>query len=223
MECTNGFVSLALNHLSGCPSHTHTATGAPDCHALVFLCKIHTAPLAEGGCSHRPTLMASQAWCCCSPAAHAASTEVLHIQSYNVLSLPAAASFFCQAQAQPDFPVQLTTALFTFHTPTGKRAWLCWSGCLRRKFRGRKAYWSHSSLSDPLHHSPGGFAAVTDTHGGLTARCQEQHGNARVWFTAQQAEAAGGRTGSSQAALSFTSTNAPPDYAAGNESILGYN
>lgn len=159
----------------------------------------------------------------CSPRCQHGGAAHTELRGHNVLSLPAAASFFCQAQAQPDFPVQLTTALFTFHTPTGKRAWLCWSGCLRRKFRGRKAYWSHSSLSDPLHHSPGGFAAVTDTHGGLTARCQEQHGNARVWFTAQQAEAAGGRTGSSQAALSFTSTNAPPDYAAGNESILGYN
>lgn len=49
-----------------------------------------------------------------------------HIQPcrHSALLLPAAASF-CQAQVQPDFPVQITTTLFTFHTPTGKRAWIC--------------------------------------------------------------------------------------------------
>jgi len=32
----------------------------------------------------------------------------------------AAASSFNPAQVRPDFPVQITIALFTFHTPKGK-------------------------------------------------------------------------------------------------------
>lgn len=85
IECTNGFVSPALNHFSHCPSRTHVAASAPDCHALVFLCKIHIAQLAKGGCSHRltskATLMASQGWCRCSPSQFT-STEVLHTYSH---------------------------------------------------------------------------------------------------------------------------------------------
>lgn len=36
----------------------------------------------------------------------------------------AAASFFNPAQVRPDFLVQITIALFTFHTPKGKTPWL---------------------------------------------------------------------------------------------------
>lgn len=62
-------------------------------------------------------------------------------QSQHVLSLllptleTAAASFFNPAQVRPDFPVQITIAIFTFHTPKGKTPWLCWSRCLRRRLK----------------------------------------------------------------------------------------
>lgn len=75
---------------------------------------------------------------------HVVSMEVLLFratQSQYALSLllptqeTAAASFFNPAQVRPDFPVQITIALFTFHTPKGKTSWLCWSRCLRRRLK----------------------------------------------------------------------------------------
>ena len=52
IECMNWFVSLALNHLSFCPSHIHMATSVLASPVLVFRCKVHTAWLARG-CSYR--------------------------------------------------------------------------------------------------------------------------------------------------------------------------
>lgn len=60
-------------------------------------------------------------------------------QDELLLLLPAqesvATSFFNPAQVRPDFPVQITIALFTFHTPKGQTPGLCWSRCLRRKLK----------------------------------------------------------------------------------------
>lgn len=176
-ECTNWFVSLALNHLSFCPSHINMATNIPAGPVLVFRCKTHTAQLARGGCSYRtlrgqPFLKTRwclhwalyhkgviacvfRSWCVwssrpcpgtwrlhpapqvraggwgagpCTPTDFPRfSVRRCCVSSHTVavcaflLLLPtqesSAASFFNPAQVRPDFPVQITIALFTFHTP----------------------------------------------------------------------------------------------------------
>lgn len=62
-------------------------------------------------------------------------------QSQDVLLLllprqeSVATSFFNPAPVRPDFLVQITIALFTFHTPKGQTPELCWSRCLRKKLK----------------------------------------------------------------------------------------
>lgn len=64
-------------------------------------------------------------------------------QSQDVLLLllptqeSVATSFFNPAPVRPDFLVQITIALFTFHTPKGQTPGLGlrWSRCLRKKLK----------------------------------------------------------------------------------------
>lgn len=76
---------------------------------------------------------------------HVFSMQVLHLEPRSrstcfcccccQLRKSVATSFFKPAQVRPDFPVQITIALFTFHTLKGQTPGLCWSRCLRRKLK----------------------------------------------------------------------------------------